>query len=444
MISAIALVDANNFYVSCERLFRPDLRARPVVVLSNNDGCIVSRSNEAKALGIRMAEPAFKARDLFELHNVVVFSSNYALYGDLSRRMFALLKEYSPVAEYYSIDEAFIELQASDEAELAQLGRRIRARIQRDIGIPVSVGIAATKTLAKVAAHHAKQSVKTRGVLNLFNSPHLDLALERMPIDEIWGLGRKLSQRLLGRGYVNAKRLRDGNDDDLKRVLNIAGMRTVFELRGIPCSAIEAGGRPRKMIIVSRSFGQAIYDYDNLAAAVTYHTIRAAEKLRRGGQVAGHLTVYLRTNRFRDEADRYNGSLTLPLAPKTDTTPELLQVAMEGLRQIYEPGRRYAKAGVTLTDLTAAEALPLRLWGHERHERERRLMLALDAVNARFGQDTVQLGVPEEETAEWKMKSELRSGRHTTRWDELLKVGEETGGKTSVTLSTQLQEFQPL
>lgn len=424
MLSAIALVDANNFYVSCERLFRPDLRDKPVVVLSNNDGCIVSRSNEAKALGIGMAEPAFKVRDLLELHNVAVFSSNYALYGDLSRRMFGILKEYSPVAEYYSIDEAFIELQATDAPALEQLGRDIRARIQRDIGIPVSIGIATTKTLAKVAAHHAKQSAKTRGVLNLFNSPHLDLALERLPIDEIWGMGRKLSKRLLGRGYVTAKHLRDGNDDDLKRVLNVVGMRTVFELRGIPCSAIESGhGRPRQMIIVSRSFGHAIYDFDNLAAAVTHHTIRAAEKLRRGSQVAGHFTVYLRTSYYRDqdESDRYKGSFTLPLSPKTDTTPEMLKAAMEGLQQIYEPGRRYAKAGVMLTDLSAAETLPLRLWGHERHERERRLMQALDEVNAKFGQDAVHFGVPEPE-AEWQMKSELRSRQFTTRWDELLSV----------------------
>jgi DNA polymerase V len=424
MHSAIALVDANNFYVSCERLFRPDLRDKPVVVLSNNDGCIVSRSNEAKAVGIRMGEPAFQARDLFELHNVTVFSSNYALYGDLSRRMFAILKEYSPLAEYYSIDEAFIELQAADAAEFAQIGRHIRARIQRDIGIPVSIGIATTKTLAKVAAHHAKQSAKTRGVLSLVNSSHLNAALERMPIEEIWGLGRKLSKRLLGRGYINAKRLRDGNDDDLKRVLNVVGMRTVFELRGIPCSAIESGSsRPRQMIIVSRSFGQAIYDYDNLAAAITHHTIRAAEKLRRGSQVAGQFTVYLRTSYYRDqdENDRYNGTITLPLSPKTDTTPEMLKAALEGLQQIYEPGRRYAKAGVMLTDLSAAEALPLRLWGHERHERERRLMQALDKVNAKFGQDVVQLGMPEPE-AEWKMKSELRSRQYTTRWDELLTI----------------------
>ena len=418
------MIDANNFYVSCERLFRPDLRDKPVVVLSNNDGCIVSRSNEAKALGIRMAEPEFKVRDLLELHNVAVFSSNYALYGDLSRRMFAILKEYSPVAEYYSIDEAFIELQAATTDELEQLGRSMRARIQRDIGIPVSIGIASTKTLAKVAAHHAKQSAKARGVVNLFDSPHMDVALERTPIDEIWGVGRKLSQRLIGRGYVNAKRLRDGNDDDLKRVLNIVGMRTVFELRGIACSAIESGGRPRQMLIVSRSFGQAIYDFDDLAAAITYHTIRAGEKLRRGGQVAGQFTTYLRTSHFREQDDRYSGSVTLPLVPKTDTTPELLHVAMEGLRQIYEAGRRYAKAGVMLTELSAAEALPLRLWGHERHERERRVMQAVDAVNARFGQDTLHIGMPQEEAAAWKMKSEMRSGRYTTRWDELLTVSE--------------------
>jgi DNA polymerase V len=424
MLSAIALVDANNFYVSCERLFRPDLRQRPVVVLSNNDGCIVSRSNEAKAAGIKMGEPAFKCRHLLEQHNVAVFSSNYALYGDLSQRMFGLLKEFSPVAEYYSIDEAFIELQAEDETQLEELGRTIRHRIERYIGIPVSIGIATTKTLAKVAAYHAKHSAKSQGVLSLANSPYLDLALARLPINEVWGLGRNLSRRLLGRGYTNALKLREGNDDELKHVLNIIGMRTVFELRGIPCFPIEVGGRPRKMIIVSRSFGEPIYDLEDLAAAVSYHIIRAGEKLRRSRQVAGQLSVYIRTSYYRAEEQRLSGELTLPLAPKTDTTPELLAKAMEALHQIYQPGTRYAKAGIVLTDLSAAEALPLRLWGNESYERSRRLMRAIDEVNARFGRDAVSFGVKEKE-ARWKMKSELRSPKYTTRWEELLMIGKE-------------------
>jgi DNA polymerase V len=427
MLSAIALVDANNFYVSCERLFRPDLRQRPVVVLSNNDGCIVSRSNEAKAVGIKMAEPAFKCRALLEQHNVAVFSSNYALYGDLSQRMFGILKEFSPVAEYYSIDEAFIELQADDEVQLEQLGRTIRQHIERYIGIPVSIGIATTKTLAKVAAHHAKQSAKTQGVLSLVNSPHLDLALERLPIDEVWGLGRNLSRRLIGRGFVNALKLCEARDDELKHVLNIIGMRTVFELRGIPCFPLELGGRPRKMIIVSRSFGEAVYEFDDLAAALSYHTIRAGEKLRRSGQVAGQLSVYIRTNRYREEDERYAGELTLPLSPKTDTTPELLVQTLAALRQIYQPGARYAKAGIMLTDLSAAEALPLRLWGNERHERSQRLMRAIDEVNARFGRDAVSFGVPETK-ARWEMKSESRSPKYTTRWDDLLTVGQAPAG----------------
>jgi len=430
MLSAIALVDANNFYVSCERLFRPDLRQQPVVVLSNNDGCIVSRSNEAKAVGIKMGEPAFKCRDLLELHNVAVFSSNYALYGDLSKRMFGILKEFSPVAEYYSIDEAFIELQAEDEAELEQLGRIIRHRIERYIGIPVSIGIATTKTLAKVAAYHAKHSVKTQGVLSLVNSPFLDLALERLPIDEVWGLGRNLSRRLLGRGFVNALKLRAGKDDELKRVLNVIGMRTVFELRGTPCFPLELGGRPRKMIIVSRSFGEPVYEYDDLAAAISYHIIRAGEKLRRSGQVAGQLSVYIRTNRFREEEDRYASEHTLPLSPKTDTTPELLAQALEALRLIYRADVRYAKAGVMLTDLSAAAALPLRLWGNEAYERSRRLMRAIDEVNARFGRDAVSFGLRDPK-ARWQMKCEARSPHYTTRWDELLTIGKTPAQATS-------------
>jgi DNA polymerase V len=422
MLSAIALVDANNFYVSCERLFRPDLRQRPVVVLSNNDGCIVSRSNEAKAVGIKMGEPAFKCRDLLDLHNIAVFSSNYALYGDLSQRMFGILKEFSPIAEYYSIDEAFIELQAEDETALEHLGRTIRQRIEGYIGIPVSIGIATTKTLAKVAAYHAKHSAKTQGVLSLVNSPFLDLALERLPIEEVWGLGRNLSRRLLGRGFVNALKLRKGNDAELKRVLNVIGMRTIFELRGIPCFPLELGGRPRKMIIVSRSFGEPVYDFEHLAAAISYHIIRAGEKLRRSGQVAGQLSVYIRTNRFRAEDERYANELTVPLAPKTDTTPELLKRALEALRQIYRPNARYAKAGIMLTDLSAAEALPMRLWGNEAYERSGRLMRALDELNARFGRDAVSFGV-QDPAARWQMKCDSRSPQYTTRWEDLLIIG---------------------
>ena len=401
----------------------PDLRDRPVVVLSNNDGCIVSRSEEAKQLGLGMAVPAFKVKDLLAAHDVTVFSSNYALYGDLSRRMFGLLQEFSPDLEYYSIDEAFVNLQAESAAELEQLGRSIRARIAQYIGIPVSVGIAATKTLAKVAAHHAKRSAKARGVLNLANSPYLDLALARTPIDEVWGLGRKLSAKLLSYGYETALKLRDGRDDQLRRLLNVVGLRTVYELRGTPCFPLDHGERPRQTVIVSRSFGAPVYAIEDLAAALSYHTIRAGEKLRRSRQVAGALTVFIRTNRFRADEDRYTGEITLPLAPKTDTTPELLARALEGLRLIYGPGRRYHKAGVMLTDLSAAEALPLRLWGSEAHERERRLMRALNEVNAKFGRAAINFGVPEK-AGRWQMRGEKRSPHYTSRWKELLIIRE--------------------
>ena len=422
MISAIALVDANNFYVSCERVFRPELRGRPVVVLSNNDGCIVSRSDEAKSLGIKMAEPAFKARDLLEAHNVAVFSSNYALYGDLSQRMFGILKAYSPELEYYSIDEAFVNLQAESAAELEAIGRTIRAQVQQFIGIPVSIGIATTKTLAKVAAFHAKKSAKTHGVLNLAASPFLDLALQRTPINEVWGLGRKLSAKLLGRGYENALKLRNGKDADLKCVLNVIGMGTVFELRGTPCFVIDHGTQARKTVIVSRSFGSPVYELSELASAISYHITRAGEKLRRSGQVAGALTVYLRTNRFSE--DRFTGALTVPLVPKTDTTPELLRAALAALEKVYEAGRRYVKAGVMLTGLSSAAALPFRLWDNAAHERERRLVQAIDEVNQRFGGDTVSYGL-HDQTEAWQMRQDVRSARYTTDWAELLTVGKD-------------------
>jgi DNA polymerase V len=421
MQSAIALIDANNFYCSCERVFNARLRGRPVVVLSNNDGCIVARSEEAKAIGLKMGEPAFKVKDLFDEFGVEVFSSNYVLYGDLSARMHEVLSEFSPEVECYSIDEAFLKLEPSRGETFERIGRAIRERVRRAIGIPVAVGVAETKTLAKVAGHFAKKSVKTRGVLDLARSPHQSVALARLPVSEVWGIGSRYNRFLNAHGINTALHLRDAPDEWVREHLTVVGLRTVHELRGIPCLPLELVRPARKTIVVSRSFGENVETLKDLSAAIAFFTTRAGEKLRRDGLSAGHLSVWIETSRFL-ETNRYANSVTVGLHPLTDATTELLRAAMKGLRAIYREGYQYKRAGVMLGDFAPSNTLTLRLWGQAEHEKMQKLMRAVDSLNARFGRDVVRCGLYPFD-GRWRMKSERRSRRYTTRWDELLEAG---------------------
>jgi DNA polymerase V len=421
-MKAIALVDANNFYCSCERVFNPRLWGKPVIVLSNNDGCIVSRSNEAKALGIRMGVPVFQAEEIIRQHGVFVFSSNYELYGDLSNRMMDLLEDASPEVERYSIDEAFIGLEARDYRELDAIGREIRHQVKRQLGIPVSVGIGETKSLAKIAAHHAKTLAELNGLFNIAGTPSLrEAALRRTPIREVWGIGRHWCELLAKHKFETAHDLTRADDQWVRANLNLTGLRLVHELRGIPCIAIEDNPPSKRCIASTRSFGEMIKSKEDIKAALGLFVTRAGEKLRQDGLAAGAITVFIKPNRESRTNKSPFGSATLALAPMTNVTTELQEVAFRALDKIFEHGLWYKKAGVYLSDLRPAENLPQRLWENDRHERMRALMSRIDCVNHRFGRESVKCGIFKSD-GRWQTKLTRRSPRFTTRWDELLQV----------------------
>jgi DNA polymerase V len=416
----IALVDCNSFYCSCERVFDPKIAGRPVVVLSNNDGNVIARTNDAKALGIEMGAPAFQIYGLIKRHGVVVRSSNYELYGDLSARVMDTLSDFTDKMETYSIDEAFLRLDVGANGSFTNIGREIWRRVLKHTGIPVSVGIAETKTLAKVANYHAKRSEKAAGVLSLVRSPYKDLALERLPVDEVWGVGPQYSKMLREQGIETALDLRDAPDDWVRARMTVVGLRTVKELRGEPCITLEIIPLNKKLITVSRSFGAATSSLDELRMAIAFYVTRAAEKLRRQKLAAGTITVFIETDRFRPVA-QYSRAATLNVAPKSDSTWELRELALNGLARIYKPGYDYRRAGVTLGGLELADLVAKRLWADDWYERQRRLMAAVDHLNRKYGRDTVRCGIfPTDGT--WRTRFAKRSPRYTTRWPEICEV----------------------
>ncbi len=415
------LVDCNNFYVSCERVFNPRLRGKPVVVLSNNDGCIVARSNEAKSLGIKMGEPFFKARNIVRRYNVYVFSSNYTLYGDMSRRVFTLLSQMVPEIEVYSIDEAFLDMSGFERTSLSDYGKKIRATILQGTGIPVSIGIAPTKTLAKVAAHLAKTFPKTGGVLELTDSHRQEKALAVTPVGEVWGIGRRLGERLPGYGIKTALQLRDADERWVKKCMGVSGLRVVEELRGICCYPLQLSASPRQQVICSRSFGRPVTTVDEIKEAVAAYISRAARELRKEKLVARRLTVYLLTNRFKESERKgsKNASVLLPVA--TDNTAELLRAGSSLAERIFQPGYKYKKAGVILTELIPASQNQRDMFFSSDEERGEKLMALLDRVNRRAGFQALQFAA-QGCTQPWSMKCEQRSPAYTTSWQELVTV----------------------
>ena len=393
---AISLIDCNNFYVSCERVFQPKLRRRPVVVLSNNDGCVIARSNEAKALGFKMGTPLFKVQDLVEDHNVAVYSSNYALYGDMSHRVMEALQEFTPEVEVYSIDEAFMWLDDEGDQSFHARGVNIREKVLQWTGIPVSVGIRQTKTLAKVANHLAKKDAGLQGVLDLTPVNVQTAALEQTPVGDIWGVGPAYAKLLQAAGITTARKLREADRRWVRQRMTIVGARIVEELRGVSCLPLEQCPQQKKSLTCSRSFGLPVESLSELREAVTVYLARAAERLRRGTLAAGVVTVFINTNRFSTEP-QYGNSVTYELAYSTDSTKELMDWALKGLEQIYRSGYRYKKAGVMLNGLMPADQMSKRFFGDGAYERSRRVMKAVDEINRRHGHDTVRLGVAQPE-----------------------------------------------
>ena len=384
----IALIDCNSFYVSCERLFNPKIRKKPVVVLSNNDGCIVSRSNEAKALGIKMGEPYFKAKDIIVKNNVYVFSSNYSLYGDLSRRVMRTLKRFNSDIEVYSIDEAFIDLSNFPDNEVENVAQEIRSTVLQWTGIPTSIGIAKTKTLSKIANHIAKK--KLSGVTNLIGVEDIDPILEKIEINDVWGVGKQLTKFYHKNGIYNAKQLKNKSNTWIKKSSNVLSSRTSMELRGIPCIDLETITSRRKSCVVSRSFGQRVEKFQELREAVAKYCLNASEKIRSESLIAKSLTVFIRTSLFQSKFGYYSNSKTIDFPIATNNSIEIVKAALTGLETIFKNSYQYQKAGVMLTGLSNSND-GKNLFSSEKDEKINNLMRSIDNTNNRYGRATLSL-----------------------------------------------------
>ena len=417
----IALIDVNNFYVSCERSFNPALKSNPVIVLSNNDGCVISRSNEAKALGIKMGEPWFKCQDLVNKHKIKGLSSNYALYADMSNRVMTILGDFSPNQEVYSIDECFLDLTGFEKKNLVEYGQQMRSRILKWTGLPVCVGIGASKTLAKLANHIAKKQTQFNGVCNLNQLPEdaLNRLFSELDVGEVWGVGRKLALRLKALGIHTVMDLKQANSEYLRQQFSVVMEKTVRELNGTVCIELEEIVPPRKQILSSRSFGHPVQDFNSLAESISLYMSRAAEKLRSQQALANIVQVYIRTSPFKLDEAQYGNGMTIPLPAPTDDTRQLVKVALWALKRLYKPNFNYAKAGVCLSDIIPRASAQFDLFASEQSDsRSTRLMSAMDCINAKMGRESIKLA-SEGFARPWKMKQGNKSPNYTTRWDQI-------------------------
>ncbi|MEZ4816097.1 MAG: Y-family DNA polymerase [Bdellovibrionota bacterium] len=415
-----ALVDCNSFYCSCERVFNPKLRDRPVIVLSNNDGCAVARTDEAKALGIPMGAPYFKIKDIVKKHNVAVYSSNYALYGDMSRRVMQILSEYTPELEVYSIDEAFLSLKGFESWDLHKYAREIKESVYQRTGIPVSIGIAPTKVLAKAANRMAKKNKEqSGGVFDLRDPTLRDQALKKFPVEDLWGIGRKSHLKLAAYNIHTAHDLKLANEKLMQKLLTIVGRRIVEELNGISCLDLEEA-KDRKQIISSRSFGRPVVHLNELRESIANHITNACEKLRSQNLIAQNINVFVQTNPFNNTPQYYN-SASYTLLSGSCVTNKLIKKAFELLDQIYLPNYQYKKVGVIFNDLRPRAASQMDFFGAFDTPEELRLMQLLDGVNQREGRNTLKFAACGIEQF-WKMLSKMKSAAYTTRWSEILKV----------------------
>jgi DNA polymerase V len=411
-----ALVDCNNFYVSCERVFNPKLENQPVVVLSNNDGCVVARSNEAKALGVEMGVPFFKVEHLKD-SGLVALSSNYPLYGEMSARVMRLIGEFAPRQEVYSIDESF--LQVGGLSGIVETARILKATVKQHLGLPVCVGIAPTKTLAKLSNSVAKSTQRFGGVFDYssISQTKQSQLLGAIQVSEVWGIGRRLAEKLQAMNIVTALDLRNSDPALMEKRFSVVMKRTILELRGVPCVDMEHVGDARKQIASSRSFGRTVLTLEELEEAVTMYTTIACEKLRRDESVASEVNVYLRTSAYTDNSFADSHTVIIPVA--TDDTISLVKAAMQALRSVYRPGFAYQKAGVVLSRVSPREGRQISLFlQNAANEKSDKMMKALDAANTRWGRGTIFLAA-EGTKKEWKVKSQYRSPAYTSSWDEI-------------------------
>jgi DNA polymerase V len=417
-----ALVDVNNFYVSCERVFNPKLEGTPIVVLSNNDGCAVARSNEVKALGVKMGTPWFKMKDLAREQGILAFSSNYTLYGDMSNRVVQILRDFAPDTEVYSIDESFLRIETVTPlyGGAVAMSQQMRERIKQWTGLPVCVGVGPTKTLAKFANHLAKKNPQFEGVCDLHVIPRPERVrwMAGIEVGEVWGVGGRIARRLEVMGIHTVLDLRNASPKEMRRHFGVVMERTCNELRGISCLALDDIAQPKQQIMSSRSFGRPVETIEELRESLASYLSRAAEKLRHQRSVAGAVYVFIQTNRFNKD-EQYNAGLTVPMSEPTDDTLTLTAAALAGLEVMYRSGYRYKKAGVMLTLLSDKHARQASIFDNlVVTQRSTKLMTALDMINRDHGCGTVRSGVSGF-TQHWAMRNENRSPRYTTRWDEL-------------------------
>jgi len=419
MKSIIALVDCNNFYVSCERVFNPALNDKPVVVLSNNDGIIISRSNEAKKLGIKMGDVYHKLKPFLKKNKVKVYSSNYTLYGDLSHRVMDVLSQYTPNIEIYSVDEAFLDLSKLQVKDIDQYIKEIRKTVMQWTGIPVSISLAPTKTLAKVAGKFAKK--KRSGIFIINKDSNVDELLEKVPVSDVWGVGGQYTKLLNAHDISNALQLKNADDPWIKKKMTIVGLKMVHELRGEPRFGLEESPPSKKQIVKSCSFGKEIITKEDLQEAISQYTSVAVEKLRNQKSKASFVGVFIQTNSFKN-LPQYANCAGLQLSEPSGFTPEFAQKTKKILDAIYKKGYSYKKAGVYLADIVSEDKLQYTLFkSNSEREKNKELMKVVDSLNRQWGDSTIK-AASEGVKYQWKMKQAFKSKRFTTRWNELLVV----------------------
>ncbi|HSM49255.1 MAG TPA: Y-family DNA polymerase [Draconibacterium sp.] len=412
-----ALVDCNNFYVSCERVFNPALEGKPVIVLSNNDGCIISRSEEAKQLGLKMAEPVFQKIKFIKDSGVQIFSSNYTLYGDMSARVTETLSHFAPEIEIYSIDEAFLNLTVF-AGDLEKLSQGIAFKVKHNTGIPVSIGIGPTKTLAKIANKAAKQ---TGGIFIIRNNHQSDALIRNTPIEKVWGIGRQYTKLLQQNQVFTAYDFTLLDDNWLRTKMKVIGMRIKRELLGESCLRLELIMPPKKAIATTRAFGKKTSELKFITEAVSTYAVRCAEKLRKQNSVANLLTVFIHTDPFNPNEPQINKSKTITLPVATNSTTELVKYARLCLNEIFMPGFRYKKAGVIVDGLQNESCFQQNIFDITDRKKQRDLLKVIDKLNSEYGRDKVKLAV-QGDGKEWKLRQEKLSKRYTTNWNEIIIV----------------------
>lgn len=419
-----ALLDCNNFYVSCERVFNPKLEKRPVGILSNNDGCLIALSNELKSLGVKMGTPYFQIKTLAKLENIIIQSSNYTLYGDMSARVLDCVKQQVADVEAYSIDEQFLDIGSQRIGELRAFGVDLRQRVRQDTGIPTSLGIAKTKTLAKVANHIAKKSLTHDGVFTLMHEQLVEEFLSLTPVGDLWGVGRQYAKKLATFGIHSALDLYDCKESFIKQQMTIVGLRLWYELHGVPCIPLEQVSQPKKNICTSRSFGKMQTDLAPIREAVASHAESCATKLRKEGSAANYIQVFMQTNRH-SEGPHYSNRFTWTLPVASNDSRTLIRYALQALDKIYRSSYRYQKCGVIVSGLVPENARQLALFdeatSREPITKDQQVMQAIDNINQRFGRHTVRIGstLSTKQTQGWQMQQNRRSPCYTTRFSDI-------------------------